>query len=184
MNDEVTSDGFVVAAGARAFGDGNHPTTAGMLAAIEAVDPHQFSPRIACDMGCGSGILTLAIVRHFGCPVIAADLERRAVETTWHNVTENGMQAQVRAIHSDGFRHEDITAHAPYDLIVMNILAEPLLGLAADAAAALAPGGVLLLSGILAWQEPQITAAYQGLGLELASRLTLKDWVTLCWQKP
>ena len=184
MNTEAGDDSFTIAAGAGAFGDGNHPTTAGMLAALEAIDPAEFTPGIACDMGAGSGILSLAIARRFHCLVIAVDLERSAVETLRQNTEANGLDGKIIAIHSDGFRHAEITARAPYDLIVMNILAEPLLGLAADAVAMLATGGVLLLSGILVWQEAQITAAYQLLGLELATRLTLKDWVTLCWQKP
>lgn len=135
-------------------------------------------------MGCGSGILSFAMLARFGCPVIAADLERQAIETVQENALHNGLADRLTAVHSDGFRHPAITAQAPFDLITMNILAEPLLQLATDAVAALAEGGVLILSGILQWQEPQIREAYAGLGLELASRLTLGDWVTLCWQKP
>ena len=66
----------------------------------------------------------------------------------------------------------------------MNILAEPLLRLAADADAHLASEGVLVLSGILSWQEPPLREAYASLGLELTSRLQVGDWVTLLWQKP
>lgn len=170
------------AAGAQAFGDGNHPTTMGVLAALEAIDAEQFSPHIACDMGCGSGILAMAIARRFGCPVIAADLERQAIETVLENSARNGLADRIQAVHSDGFNHPDL--QGPFELITMNILAEPLLRLAADAAARLAPGGVLILSGILKWQEEQVRAAYGGLGLELATRLVVGDWVSLCFQKP
>lgn len=171
-------------AGAHGFGDGKHPTTAGVLTALEAIDPEQFRPRIALDMGCGSGILSLAITTKFGCRVVAADLERQAIETVQVNAVHNGLAERILPIHSDGFRHPDIQRRGPYDLMVMNILAEPLLALASDAEAALADGGVLILSGILQWQEAQIREAYAGLGLELASRLVVGDWVTLCWQKP
>lgn len=170
-------------AGAEAFGDGKHPTTIGVLTAIEAIDPEQFSPGAACDMGCGSGILSLAIATKFGCPVIAADLERSAVETTRANMDKNGLSEQVSVIHSDGFDHPDILATAPFDLIVMNILAEPLLALAADAYEHLAEGGVLILSGMLKWQEEQIREAYLSLGLELSERLVVGDWVTLVFQR-
>lgn len=180
MNDTA----FTIAAGAGAFGDGQHPTTMGVLTALEAIDPAQFQPGIACDMGCGSGILSLAMATKFGCPVIAADLEHSAVETLAANVARNGMQGRIHAVHSDGFRHPQIQASAPYGLITMNILAEPLLQLAADAVAHLEAAGVLILSGLLSWQELQIRAAYEGLGLELASRLVVGDWVTLCYQKP
>lgn len=171
-------------AGADAFGDGNHPTTLGVMAALEAIDPAAFSPTRACDMGCGSGILSLAIARLFGCSVVAVDVARSAVETTRANALENGLGSQVQAVHSDGFRHPDIFRHAPFDLIVMNILAEPLLALATEAEARLAPGGVLILSGMLIWQETQLRTAYEAIGLELASRLVVGDWVTLCFAKP
>ncbi|MFZ8477652.1 50S ribosomal protein L11 methyltransferase, partial [Staphylococcus aureus] len=83
-----------------------------------------------------------------------------------------------------GFDHPQIAARAPFDLITMNILAEPLLALAAPAASHLAPGGVVIVSGMLAWQEPQIREAYQSLGLELATRLMVGDWATLGFGKP
>lgn len=176
--DDVTFE-----AGPTAFGDGSHPTTAGVLAALEAIDPTVFYPRSACDIGCGSGILTLAIVRLFDCPVIATDISAQAIETMQHNAIRNGVETLVSAYQSSGFNHPAVHAGQPYDLIVMNILAEPLLALARDAERALAPSGVLILSGILQWQEPQIREAYLGLGLELSTRLTVGDWVTLVWQK-
>lgn len=173
-----------IAAGATAFGDGTHPTTAGMLAALEAIDPALFTPRAACDIGCGSGILSLAIARAFACPMIAADVAASAVATTRENLRTNGLEARVQVVQADGFAHPAITAAAPFNLIVMNILADPLIALAAAADAHLAPGGVLIISGILAWQEENIRIAYQQLGLELAHRLSIGDWVTLVWQKP
>ena len=58
---------------AQAFGDGTHPTTFGVLNALEAIDPEAFRPRVACDMGTGSGILALAMAQRFGCAVVAVD---------------------------------------------------------------------------------------------------------------
>lgn len=171
------------AAGARAFGDGAHPTTRMVLAAIEAIDPALFKPRRACDMGCGSGILSLVIAQKFGCPVAAVDVLRESVEATRINAKQNQLGDRIATIHSDGFRHADIEARAPFDLIVMNILAEPLLALAMDAERQLAAGGVLILSGLLAWQETQVRDAYSALDLELTQRLVLNDWVTLVLQK-
>ena len=187
-------------AGAHGFGDGSHPTTAGVLTALEAIDPALFTPRIACDIGCGSGILTFAIIKLFGSFVVAADISAQAIETLTHNARHNGidvliypqhfptkepktLQHAVLPVQAAGFDHPAMRQTAPFDLIVMNILADPLLALAHDAEAHLAPEGVLILSGILQWQEPQIREAYQTLGLELASRLTLGDWITLVWQK-
>lgn len=207
----------VLSAGAHAFGDGSHPTTAGCLAALEAIDPTLFTPRIACDIGAGSGILAFSIIHLFACPVIATDISAQAVETLRKNAAENsielcdysqgfspentpkttrstddagtapiggnGATPKITPLQADGFAHPAFR-EAQFDLITMNILAEPLLGLASAAAHHLHSGGVLITSGILQWQEPQIREAYQSLGLELTSRLTLREWVTLVWQKP
>lgn len=178
------TDTISFAAGAKAFGDGQHPTTKMVLAALESIDPKTFAPRAACDMGCGSGILSLAIAKKFGCPVVAADVLRESVETTRTNADANGLGNTVNPIHSDGFRHADIESRAPYDLIVMNILAAPLLALAADAARLLAHDGVLILSGMFQWQEQQVREAYASLGLELTQRLSAGEWLALVWQKP
>jgi ribosomal protein L11 methyltransferase len=178
------ADYIEISAGAHAFGDGNHPTTRMVLAALAAIDPQHFTPHNACDMGAGSGILSLAIAQQFHCPITAVELERKAVETLRENAVANGMAERITAIHADGFRHADVAANAPFDLMVMNILADPLLMLAAEAHANLAPGGVCIISGLLLWQEAQIREAYEGLGLELAERLSMGDWVCLIWQKP
>ena len=169
-------------AGVDAFGDGTHPTTEGMLAALAAIDPAGFAPRVICDMGCGAGLLAMRASQLFDCTVIAVDIERSAVEATRENALKNKLP--VDAIHSDGFNHPEIRKRAPYDLILMNILAEPLLSLAHDAVSVLAGGGALIMSGMLVWQQDMIIEAYQPLGLELAHRVQLGDWVTLVWQKP
>ena len=183
---------LLIEAGAGAFGSGDHPTTRGVLAALEAIDPALFTPRNACDIGCGSGILSFSIIKNFLCPVVSVDISVQAIDTLRFNCFNNGIVTDTYArglpsilpVHSDGFNHPTIATHAPYDLIVMNILAEPLLRLAADADAHLASEGVLVLSGILSWQEPPLREAYASLGLELTSRLQVGDWVTLLWQKP
>lgn len=172
----------IIRAGAEAFGDGSHPSTLCVLAALESMDPQTFQPRRACDMGAGSGILSLAMAAQFNCPVWAVEKDKQAIEVLQENMQRNG--AGVTVLHAQGFDHPALQQAAPFDLIVMNILAEPLLALAEGAETALAEEGVLLLGGLLQWQEPQIRAAYTALGLELASRLTLKEWVMLAFQKP
>lgn len=176
--------GFTIEASGGAFGDGTHPTTQLLLRALEALDSGSFQPKNACDMGAGSGILSLAVAAKFGCPVLATDIERQAIETLQRNAVNNGFADAITGVHADGFDHADITARAPFDLIVMNILAEPLMRLSADAVDALAPGGLLMLSGLLHWQEEPIREAYTGLGLELLHRLSLGDWVALIFEKP
>lgn len=173
-----------LSSGPHAFGDGSHPTTAGVMAALKAIDPAEFIPRIACDMGAGSGILTFALYHKFHCPVIAVDMLAEAVTTLRDNAARNGCADSVTALQADGFAHPRLTQAAPFDLIVMNILAEPLLRLAAEANRHLAGEGVLILSGILVAQEERIQEAYSLLGLELTFRIVIGDWVTLVWQKP
>lgn len=175
-------DSLTLSAGAHAFGDGAHPTTRGVIEALAMIDPAEFTPRIACDMGAGSGIISFAIIEKFGCPVVAVDVEASAVATLKENAARNGI-GNLHAIHADGFNHREIAARAPYDLITMNILAEPLMRLAGEACRHLADDGVMVLSGILQWQETQITQAYASLGLTLSARLVAGDWVTLVWQK-
>lgn len=188
-------EGLTLAAGAQAFGDGTHPSTRGVLAALSALDPVQFTPRIACDIGAGSGIVTFAMQQRFHCPVVAVDVARSAIETLEDNARANAIAlaedgrsplaaGQVLALQADGFAHPAMAAQAPFDLIAMNILAEPLLALAAEAERHLASGGALILSGMLRWQDAALEAAYAALGLELTARLTLGDWVTQLWQKP
>ncbi|OYW13526.1 MAG: hypothetical protein B7X02_02020, partial [Rhodospirillales bacterium 12-54-5] len=74
--------------------------------------------------------------------------------------------------------------HAPYDLMVANMLVEPLVALAKDMVQYLAAEGVLIISGILIWQEIAIREVYEALGLELAGRVVIGEWVTLGWGKP
>ena len=179
----MTDHAFTLAAGVGAFGDGSHPTTRGVLAALASIDPVLFTPRMACDIGCGSGIVTLAMAAAFSCSVVAVDISEQAIETMRENASINGVADRVLAVRADGFAHPTIAAQAPYDLMVMNILAEPLLRLAAPADAHLASGGGLLLSGMLSWQESAITEAYGSLGLERTARLTIGNWVTQLWQK-
>jgi ribosomal protein L11 methyltransferase len=177
-------DQYLLSAGAHAFGDGAHETTRSTLAAIETIDPSLFTPRHALDVGAGSGITSFAVLHRFGCSVLATDVSASAVETLSSNISTNGLAAQIQALRADGFDHPAIASAAPYDLIVMNILAEPLMRLAADAYAHLADGGVLILGGILTWQDAAMTEAYHTLGLELTARLALGDWVAQIWQKP
>jgi ribosomal protein L11 methyltransferase len=173
-----------LSAGAKAFGDGAHPTTRGVLEALAMIDPQAFTPSQACDIGAGAGLLSFALHQQFGCPVLAVELERAAFAVLQENIAINDAGEHITALHADGFAHPEIGRRAPFDLVVMNILAEPLRRLAAAAVAHLVEGGVLILAGIMVAQEDGIKQVYQSLGLELTSRIVIGDWVTLLWQKP
>jgi ribosomal protein L11 methyltransferase len=176
-------DSIDLVAGADAFGDGSHPSTKLLLAAIEALDPTSFAPKTACDMGCGAGLLALRMAQRFGCMVVAVDIERSAIQATQKNAQANDLADAVIAVHSDGFAHRNIRQHAPFDMVAMNILPDILLQHAHAATEATADNGLLVLSGILRAREEEVLHGYQSLGCALLHKLRLEDWVALVFEK-
>jgi ribosomal protein L11 methyltransferase len=161
-----------------AFGTGRHGSTKGCLLALEGLAKgHRV--RRALDMGCGSGVLAIAIAKRWACPVLAADLDPDSVKQTRVNARANRVAALVRAVASDGYRDRRVASGGPYDLIAANILAEPLATMAGDLARHLAPGGAAVLSGLLTEQEPEVRNRHRGHGLRLARRVVVDGWTTL-----
>ena len=158
-----------------AFGSGRHDTTRGCLVALDRVLRKMARPR-ALDLGCGSGILALAVAARRKCPVLAVDNDIWAVRNTRANARANGLGRFVRAGWSHGFSR--VPSGARYDLICANILAKPLVALAPMVKRRLAPGGTVILSGLLDRQEARVRAAYraQGMRLERRIRVPSKDW--------
>lgn len=161
-----------------AFGSGTHETTRGCLLAIDRVARRR-RYRNALDLGCGSGILSLALAAALRIPVVAADIDDWAVSTTKANVRLNGLGAWVRVHKSHGLTAPGVRRGAPYDLVVANILARPLIALSPAIARHLARGGTVILSGLLVAQEAALVAAYRRQGLALAWRIRLDGWSTL-----
>lgn len=162
-----------------AFGTGRHETTRGCLLALEGLAKAGFRPRRLLDLGCGSGILALGMARLWRRPVLAADNDPVATAVTATNARINRLGRFVRPLVSEGYRHRGIRAAGHYDLIVANILAEPLADMAADLRARLAPGGRAVLSGLLTSQERLVLNPHRALGLRLVRRLRLAEWSTL-----
>ena len=162
-----------------AFGTGQHETTRGCLLALEALAKkgRRFSSPL--DLGCGTGVLALAMVRLWRVPVTASDIDPVAVRETLANARANGMAPWVDGVAAAGLTAPALAGRGRFDLVVANILARPLVRLAADLRAALAPGGALVLSGLLKKQERQVLAAYLPLGFCLRRRIVLGDWSTL-----
>lgn len=160
-----------------AFGTGTHETTRGCLTAIERC----MTPRRGriLDVGTGSGILAIAIARRYGVPVLASDNDPVAVEVARENAATNGVAHLIGTVVADGLDAPEIRRKAPFDLIVANIVANPLIALAPDLADALADGGRAILSGILEDQTGDIAAAYARAGLALLDTVPLGDWRTL-----
>jgi len=161
-----------------AFGSGEHATTRGCLIAIDALARGPRPGRVL-DMGCGSGILAIAAAKAWRAKALAVDIDDRAVATARANARRNGVSDRVRTRQSDGFRDPAIARRAPYDLIVANILARPLIALAPDIARRLAPGGTVVLSGLIARQERMVLATYRPRGLALVRRIAVAGWHTL-----
>lgn len=162
-----------------AFGTGHHETTSGCLEALDWLKRIGFNPGNALDLGCGTGVLALALERLWRIPVIASDIDPQAIDVTRQNLRLNGGQMLVRAVVAEGLAHGAIAAAAPYDLIVANILAGPLTQLATSIRAHSAAGGRLLLSGLLRNQENLILAFYRSLGYRLARRWRPGPWSVL-----
>jgi len=162
-----------------AFGSGEHETTSTCLLALDALAADGIVPGRVLDMGTGSGILAVAAAMLWPAPVIAADNDPVAVEVAAATAAVNGVGKRVTAVVSEGYAAPGIAASAPYDLITANILAGPLMDMAPDLAANLAPGGHAVLSGLLATQEADVLSPHQAAGLRLTRRFPMGDWVTL-----
>jgi ribosomal protein L11 methyltransferase len=163
---------------ATAFGTGEHPTTAGCLLALERLARRGHRRRVL-DMGTGTGILAIASAKLWRCPVLGCDIDPHSVRVARENIRVNEVGAFVTCRISDGYRDRFVSAGAPYDLILANILARPLMAMAPDLARHLAPGGMAILSGLLEWQERQVLAAHRRAGLFLAGRVPVDNWQTL-----
>jgi len=165
-----------------AFGTGRHQTTRGCLELIERLA--RTPPVRALDLGCGTGILALAMAKLWGVEVLAADNDPDAVAVTRENAERNGLSGLIRPLRSEGYRAAALKRGGSFDLIVANILARPLIEMAPDLARHLAPGGRAILSGLLIEQEPEVLAAHRAQGLRCEARRHHGDWSALLLRKP
>lgn len=162
---------------ATAFGSGEHPTTQGCLLAMSRLYEMGGAPARILDLGCGSGILALAAARLWPKAAIwALDNDPEAVQKTEYNAIENNLMQHIRSAVSEGVNGP--LRQGNFDLILANILAEPLKHLASDLSGALAPQGVLILSGLLTRQEEDVLSAYRPFGFYSLS-LPQGEWDTL-----
>ncbi len=187
-SDEPGIVDFVIPA-SRAFGTGQHATTAGCLAMLDAMKRQGVVVRNLADIGTGTGLLAFAGLRLWPRALAtASDIDAVCAGVVSDNAAANGVREGGRAgelamVIADGMDHPLLAARAPYDLLIANILAGPLIALAPDFARSLAPGGHLLLAGLLETQEPQVRAACRRAGMRLAARLVNGDWSILWLRK-
>ena len=159
-----------------AFGTGQHDTTAGCLAALDKLEREGKSFASIADIGTGTGLLAFAALALWPeAKAIATDIDPISIDVTRDNAAINGVKlghgaGELLLAVADGMDHPMVTARAPYDLLIANILAGPLIELAPAFAKAVAPGATLILAGLLDTQADAVVAAYEAEGMKAIER--------------
>jgi ribosomal protein L11 methyltransferase len=165
-----------------AFGSGEHATTEGCLRAMEDL-ARKFEFKKILDMGCGSGILAMAAAKTWHKQVMASDIDDKATRVTLYNAKKNGLKSLIRATCGTGYSSKLVRNNAPYDLILCNILANPLVQMAGDLSRHLdSPPRrhqFVILSGLLERDGNRVIAAHRAQGLYLYNKININGWVVL-----
>ena len=163
---------------ALAFGTGHHGTTRGCLLALDAIAKRK-APRRILDIGTGTGVLAIAAARRSRKRVLASDIDAQAVTAARDNARLNRAAFFIETIHASGLSARRFRECAPFDLVFANILLAPLKRLAYPAAQLIAPGGHIVLSGLLPAHAAAVLSAYGAQRLKFERRIDLEGWVTL-----
>jgi ribosomal protein L11 methyltransferase len=166
-----------------AFGTGHHGTTRGCLIAFSQMLDKGETPATILDLGCGTAVLAIAAAKALPeAEILASDVDPEAVGESVANCAKNGTP-HIDCFVAEGLDHEKLAGRR-FDLIFANILAVALMELASDIAGALAPGGKVILSGLLTEQEEKVRAVYEAAGLAVHRQPPLENWETLVAVKP
>ncbi|MGV7214293.1 50S ribosomal protein L11 methyltransferase [Bradyrhizobium sp. UFLA05-112] len=167
---------------ALAFGTGHHGTTRGCLLLLDHVLKGS-RPKRVLDLGTGTGVLAIAAAKALHRVVLASDIDPPSVRVARENASLNEAGHHVHAIRATGFAAPDFAAWGPFDLVLANILANPLRQLAGPMTRRLAPGAQVILSGLLTPQAPAVIAAYRARGLVPVRHLRIEGWSSLLLRK-
>jgi ribosomal protein L11 methyltransferase len=163
---------------ALAFGTGHHGTTRGCLLLLDAVlKAHR--PRRVLDLGTGTGVLAIAAAKALRIKLLASDIDPLSVRAARDNARLNGTGDLVEVIRATGFAAPQFAARSPFDLVLANILANPLRQMATPMARHLAPSALVILSGLLPHQTRGVIAAYRARGLVLMRQIQIEGWSSL-----
>lgn len=173
----VNAHGIRVEA-ALAFGTGHHGTTLGCLLALHDVLKKNRPARVL-DLGTGTGVLAIAAAKALKQQVLATDIDPVSVHIAAENARLNRVSHLVKTAEAAGFAAPIITENGPYDLILANILAAPLVALSTEMVRRVTLGGTIILSGLLVRQERMVLAAYAARGMRLRDRRHIENWATL-----
>jgi ribosomal protein L11 methyltransferase len=162
-----------------AFGTAHHASTRSCLTALDRLIRERRFKRVL-DLGCGSGVLAIAAARALPAGRIeASDIDRRAVEVARANARINGVGRRVSPSVRAGLRKDIFRGGKRLDLVLANIVAEPLIALAKPLAAAVTPDGYVVLGGFLEAEARKVEAAYVAAGFTRRMHLKSEDWATL-----
>ena len=167
---------------ALAFGTGHHGTTRGCLLLLDHV-LKAWRPRRVLDLGTGTGVLAIAAAKALHEKVLASDIDPPSVQVARENARLNVSGHLVRAIRATGFAAPQFAAAAPFDLVLANILANPLRQMATPMTRHLAPSALVILSGLLTPQATGVIAAYRARGLVPVRHLRIDGWSSLLLRK-
>lgn len=173
----------------QAFGTGQHETTAGCLEMLDAMKRRGVVARNIADIGTGTGLLAFAAMHLWKRALFtASDIDDVCAGVVVDNANLNRIplgsgQGELTMVIADGMADPLLDARGPYNLLIANILAGPLVELARDFEAAVAPGGNILLAGLLERQEPEVRRAYRQAGFLLVERRVKSDWSILWMRK-
>src|SRR5216683_1577798 len=163
---------------ALAFGTGHHGTTRGCLLLLDSVLKARRPPRVL-DLGTGTGVLAIAAAKALHGTILASDIDPLSVRVARDNARLNGAGDLVETIAAVGFSAPDFAGHGRFDLVLANILANPLRQMATPMAKHLAASALVILSGLLPHQAQGVIAAYRARGLVLERHLIVEGWSSL-----